>query len=147
MPTEKFRRYFKFAFVRNPWERLVSEYEFILGRPEHGRHSRVKRLGHFNAFISMQIQRRDAYQLNMLCDRDGRMLMDFVGKLENLRAESNNDWHVVCERIGIDYQRPPHMNIMLRNQYQNYYDPHSMRLVAKHWSREIELFEYTFDND
>ena len=33
MPEENFNNYFKFAFVRNPWERLVSEYEFILRNP------------------------------------------------------------------------------------------------------------------
>ena len=48
----------------------------------------------------MQIPRRDAYQLNMLCDRKGLLLMDFVGQLENLET----DWETVCNEIGIPYQ-------------------------------------------
>ena len=143
MPAEKFNRYFKFAFVRNPWNRLVSEYEFLLKRPQHGRHARVKKLDDFKQFIQMQIPRGDAYQINMLCDRNGELLMDFVGKLENLQA----DWQTVCERIGIPHQALPVTNATQRGNFQDYYDDESRRLVAEHWDREIKLFGYSFDDD
>jgi hypothetical protein len=142
MPGEKFEHYFKFAFVRNPWERLVSEYEFILKRPGHGRYKRVKNLQNFGEFIQMQIPRRDAFQLNMLTDRNGHFLMDFVGKLENL----DHDWQIVCNRIGIKHQELPRKNVTERKPYQSYYDEDSIQLVADHWAREIELFEYSFDD-
>lgn len=141
MPADAFADYFKFAFVRNPWERLVSEYEFILRNPHHGRYKRVKALGGFSAFIEMQINRKDAYQLNMLCDKRGKLLTDFIGKLENL----DRDWQTVCERIGIEHQLLPHENVSQRKPYQDYYDAASVKLVARHWAREIELFEYSYD--
>ena len=140
MPAERFEDYFKFAFVRNPWERLVSEYEFILTRPEHGRYKRVKSLDSFSDFIHMQIPRGDAYQVNMLCDRRGRLLMDFVGKIENL----DQDWQTACTRAGIPYQALPHRNVTERKPFKDYYDSDSIQLVAKHWAREIELFDYTY---
>ena len=140
MPPENFTDYFKFAFVRNPWERLVSEYEFILRNPHHGRNKRVKALGNFPAFIQMQVPRKDAYQLNMLCDKKGRLLMDFVGKLEYL----DRDWQTVCERIGIAHQALPRENVSDRKPYQDYYSEASVKLVAKHWAREIELFDYRY---
>lgn len=141
MPAKKFESYFKFAFVRNPWERLVSEYEFILSRPEHGRYKRVSGLKGFNEFIHMQIPRPDAYQLNLLSDRKGALLMDFVGHLENL----DRDWQSVCEQIGIAHQALPHKNVTKRKPYQAYFDQQSIQLVAKHWAREIELFGYDFE--
>ncbi|MGD9265212.1 MAG: sulfotransferase family 2 domain-containing protein [Lysobacterales bacterium] len=141
MPAENFNNYFKFAFVRNPWERLVSEYEFILRNPRHGRYQRVKQLGGFADFIRMQVPRKDAYQLNMLCDQRGNMLMDFVGKLETL----DEDWRTVCSHIGIAHQTLPRENVSDRKPYQDYYDDASIKLVARHWAREIELFSYTYD--
>jgi hypothetical protein len=143
MPAESFKRYFKFAFVRNPWDRLVSEYEFLLERPTHGRHARVKKLDSFKHFIQMQIPRKDAYQINMLCDRRGNLLMDFVGKLENLES----DWLTVCERIGIPYQALQRKNATQHRHYQDYYDSESRQLVARHWAREIDLFGYSFDEN
>ena len=143
MPKDRFEEYFKFAFVRNPWERLVSEYEFVLNRPEHGRYKRVRGLKSFDEFIHMQIPRPDAYQFNMLSDRKGRLLMDFIGHLENL----DQDWQNVCDRIGIPHQALPHKNVTERRPYQSYYDTHSIQLVAKHWAREIELFEYGFEDN
>jgi len=143
MPAEVFDQYFKFAFVRNPWERLVSEYEFLLVRPTHGRHARVKKLDSFKQFIQMQIPRSDAYQVNMLCNRQGKLLMNFVGKLENQQS----DWQTVCKRIGIPYQELPHINVTQHRRFQDYYDNESKHLVARHWAREIEMFEYTFDDN
>jgi len=141
MPAELFDRYFKFTFVRNPWDRLVSEYEFLLRKTEHGRHERVKKLGGFSDFIRMQIPRRDAYQINMMCDKRGNVLMDFIGKLENLE----NDWITVCNRIGIPHQELQRKNASERSHYQDYYDTENRQLVARHWAREIELFGYRFD--
>lgn len=140
MPTAQFERYFKFAFVRNPWERLVSEYEFILHQPDHGRHRRVLALGTFADFIHLQISRRTSYQINMLCDCSNRLLVNFVGRFENLE----NDWANVCRQIGIPLRSLPHRNATAHGPLGDYYDDDSIALVARHWAREIEMFGYSY---
>ena len=142
MPAERFESYFKFAFVRNPWDRMVSEYQFLLNRPHHGRHARVKKMEDFKQFIEMQIPRKDAYQINMICDRQGKPIMDFVGKLENLKS----DWNTVCARIDLPPQALHKENTTLHRHYQDFYDSETRQLVGHHWAREIELFGYNFDD-
>ncbi|MGD8384206.1 MAG: sulfotransferase family 2 domain-containing protein [Lysobacterales bacterium] len=140
MPSAQFERYFKFAFVRNPWERLVSEYEYILNQPDHGRHRRVRAMGTFADFIHLQISRSDAYQINMLCDSSNKLLVDFLGRFERL----DDDWASVCRQIGIPHRPLPHRNATARRPLGEYYDDDSIALVARHWATEIEMFGYRY---
>ncbi len=143
MPAAVFSNYFKFAFVRNPWDRLVSEYEFIRKQTDHGRHSRVMKLSSFADFIQMQSQRRDAYQLQMLSDKDGELLVDFVGRFENL----DEDWQKVCKSANIPHQPLAHINKTKHRDFREYYDHSSIDIVATYWADEIKLFKYKFEQN
>jgi hypothetical protein len=137
MPPELFESYFKFAFVRNPWDRLVSEYEFIRRRPDHGRHSKVMKMG-FEKYIVYQSKRFDAHQINMLADKDGNLLMDFIGKFENL----HDDWNRITEKLGIKNKELTHRKKAGIKDYDSYYTEESRALVSDLWKRDIEAFGY-----
>ncbi|MGA9271459.1 MAG: sulfotransferase family 2 domain-containing protein [Lutimonas sp.] len=137
MPPDLFESYFKFAFVRNPWDRLVSEYEFIRRRPDHGRHSKVMRMG-FEKYIVYQSKRFDAHQINMLADKNGKLLMDFIGKFENLYE----DWNRITDRLGIENKQLTHRKKAGIKDYNSYYSDESRALVAELWKGDIEAFGY-----
>ncbi len=137
MPPDLFESYFKFAFVRNPWDRLVSEYEFIRRRPDHGRHSKVMRMG-FEKYIVYQSKRFDAHQINMLADKNGKLLMDFIGKFENLYE----DWNRITDKLGIENKQLTHRKKAGIKDYNSYYSDESRALVAELWKGDIEAFGY-----
>ena len=116
MPPELFESYFKFAFVRNPWDRLVSEYEFIRRRPDHGRYPKVIKM-EFDQYIRYQGRRFDAHPINMLADKRGR--------------------------IGITDKKLSHRKKAGIKDYASYYTPETRALVAELWKRDIEAFDYS----
>ena len=82
---KQFETYFKFGFVRNPWDRIVSLYE----RKEVGQ---LRDKMTFEQFVDW-IQYSSAtcihsaphrYQLDWFVDHNGNVLADFIGKFERL---------------------------------------------------------------
>ncbi|MEM9385659.1 MAG: sulfotransferase family 2 domain-containing protein [Pseudomonadota bacterium] len=132
---------FTFAFVRNPWDLLLSAYEYIRATPSHHRHRQVHALGTFEAYLAYEARARRYRQAHQLCDTQGRVLVDFVGHFERLEQ----DFSQVCERLALDHVTLPHVNATQRAPYVERYTTQARSLVAEHWSEDIERFAYTFD--
>ncbi len=138
IPAPVYDGLFKFAFVRNPWERLVSWYQYVQKTPSH----EDCRPGEaFADFARRFLQKPRRAQWWMIEDRGGGMGLDYVGRFENL----NDDIAYLCQRIGIAPQALPHRNKMATKDYRTFYDD-GLALAVKHtWAREIETFGYTFE--
>jgi hypothetical protein len=146
MTSEQFNSYYKFSFVRNPWTRLVSEYIFNDYISKFGFKDFV-----FNNFPEVDYH-DDAYrhimpQYKFLYDYQGNLLVDFVGRLENLQA----DFNIVCKKLGIENTKLPHLNSSKNNKalkeykpYWEYYDDETKEFVAKFYQKDIQTFGYTF---
>jgi hypothetical protein len=147
LPPGIFESFHKFAFVRNPWDHLVSLYHFMLSDPEIPRHAEVKALPGFDAFLQWSIQETAPFpkgitklQADMLTDANGRLLVDYVGYYESLRA----DFDRICRHVGIAASLP-HLNRSTHRDYRTYYTDSTRALVAEHFRPDIELFGYSFD--
>jgi hypothetical protein len=156
-----FDQYFKFSFVRNPWARLVSEYRY---RAYMNHKS-------FKDFVMNKLPEPgwdDKYrhvmpQSEMLCSKDGRLLVDFVGKFEQLQQ----GFDTVCDRLGFEREALPHVNssdktsrelrrklknFIHRNgesglrAYVDFYDDETREFVAQLYRTDIDMFDYRFDD-
>jgi hypothetical protein len=152
---ELWQRYFKFGFVRNPWDRLVSWWEMIRrnvaeGRPMNGFQRYV--LGNAATFEDFIRNCGDEYrdrdgskwiyrnQVEYLTDSDGTLLVDFVGRFENLPA----DFGFVAARLGLKSTLIPHVNRSTRRLYAEYYSDELRAIVAHRYARDIAAFGYEF---
>lgn len=142
---------FKFAFVRNPWDLMVSSYHWWLTYAEmfpalHRDIARIREMGSFSVFIrsefgrSMLNEHRGGDLTEWISDGD-EIIVDFVGRYENL----NEDWSKVCRTLRLPLLTLGRENQVVRQDYRVFYDDESKELVAKRFARTIELFDYRFD--
>lgn len=140
MPSESFNQYFKFAVVRNPWDRLVSEFEYIKTQPTHSRFKRLKAMS-FAEFIDYQANRPAAHQVNALKLKNGEVGCDYVGKLETL----DESLEVIAKFTGLSFAELPHINQVNRRDYRSYYDDALSERVMILWLADIKTFNYDFE--
>ena len=76
-----------------------------------------------------------------MTDKQGNMLIDFVGRFENLQ----NDFDYACEKIGIPKKKLPHMvKSENRKHYTEYYNEKTKSIIANKYAKDIEYFNYRY---
>jgi hypothetical protein len=159
----EYDRYFTAAFVRNPWDRLVSWYTMIV--QAQARMPSWRKLlkldggilwqyvransNSFEEFIrrcTEEIEDRDGRksfarnQVEYLTDHQGRYIVDFVGCYENLHLDSQR----LFARLGIEGVMLPHVNASSHRHYSAYYSDDLAEVVRQRYVRDIEAFGYEF---
>jgi hypothetical protein len=140
LPPDVYASLFKFAFVRNPWDRLVSRYAHLLRSTDRRRHSFISGLEKFEDFLKWEIQRGSANQYSYVTDEQGNQIVDFIGHYERLEE----DFATICARLKIKAELP-HANVSDHRDYRSYYTPETREFVADKFRRDIEMFHYNFD--
>jgi hypothetical protein len=137
-----FEQFFKFGFVRNPWDRTVSLYERKEGIQLSGKMTFEEFVEWINYSSDTCIHpTRHKNQLDWFTDHDGRVLVDFIGRFERLQ----DDWKKVCEKLGLQMHLPyTNQNLSRKKQYTEYYTTKTMGLVASKFRVDIEYFGYEF---
>lgn len=139
---EQMRDYFKFAFVRNPWDWTVSLYFYILKEKDHHWHPEVSRMSDFGEFLDFYLGTQPRTQKSFLVNGDGQIMMDFVGRFENLNA----DFGKVCQRLDIQ-QNLGKKNTSNHRPYMEYYTPERRDSLGEFFEEDIREFNYTFIPD
>jgi hypothetical protein len=136
---KKWDKWFTFSVVRNPWDKMVSVFhkrKFLLGRKELRHLSFTKWLKRVDELTPVRFS---SHQYDWLSDANGNIMVDYVGRFEDLAGS----WAHVCDVTGMASDLP-HANASKHKKYQSYYDKQAERIVAKRFSKDIEHFGYTF---
>ncbi len=148
LSAEIYHHFYKFSFVRNPWDWQVSMYHFLLKETSNIRYELIRSMNSFEEYLEWVISTKKPYpkgatklQKEMIVDESGTLIVDFVGKYENLFQ----DFAHVCCVLNINATLP-HLNQSAHRDYKLYYNHRTKKMVAEHFGEDIELFRYTFED-
>ncbi|MCD0486918.1 sulfotransferase family protein [Pedobacter sp. MC2016-14] len=133
--------YFKFCFVRNPWDRFVST---VFYRHKKLIHSNESKLDFFNAILTKHWDNPGLFykpQSSFIVDERGFSTLDFIGKTESIQSDFNE----ICNRINLPMLELDQRNSSPHEVYTSYYDEVIKNRVSDFYKRDIEMFDYTFD--
>lgn len=146
-PPLLFRDYFKFGFIRNPWDRVISFWHNkILNKKdpsyfERKEYGKLETLDALLEFLEMQdLSSCNAHYRWQSANIDLNEV-NFIGRLENFER----DLQRVLFELGFPHQSIPHRNVSKsRKPYQEYYNLDQRKKVAELYEKDIQLFGYTF---
>ncbi len=180
IPEEKFKTYFKFAIVRNPWDRLASLFVYNkLSDATNGTYSIAQLEPHdkwlesvlpqFPDFVRalnnsnyIQYTSKGNQFLNKIKDifkkpsetrgagpfsdnfampqYDFVRGVDFIGKYEDLSQSFSH----ISSALNLPFERLKVLNRSFKPSYRSMYDDELKNIVAKHYAKDIKMFEYEF---
>ena len=150
--SSEWANYFKFTFVRNPWYIVCSYYFFLRDKPNSHK-PKVRKYARnlpFSDWVKRTVRRVRKQRiippsghrlLTRQCDfANDTSEINFIGRFENIQE----DFNIVCGKIGIPHQKLPHKNKSKHKHYTEYYDDETRQIVAEKYAKDIEMFGYEF---
>jgi len=173
LPRELFDSMFKFCFVRNPWDLMVSSYKYWIrqnsidmtfdewidwrycGGVIGDMSDRVKYIGDdptqtvatdtFSRLAVAFYMNRTPQALFMV-DESGNYLVDYIGRYEHIKE----DFDFIIDHLKLTDCYLPHSNTsQLKDNdpedYRGWYNEKTKKIIESRFALDIELFGYTFD--
>jgi len=146
-PAAWLHKYFKFAFVRDPWDRLISCWRDKVVQRNYFRFEKSTRekMMDFGCFLGWVKQQDLANCDHHLC-RQSRLIdlaqLDFLGRME--RFES--DFQLLCRELDLSTTTIPHQNqsqATLNSQSANLKDLYGEQVAAL-YRLDYQVFGYSY---
>lgn len=146
---------FKFAFVRNPWDRMVSAYAHF--QREYSHEMQRQQISSFESFVTYLLETPPEQadraplvhalqrpQIDSLIGLHGELLVDFVGRYEHLQV----DFTSVLRHIPLPHRELPHKRRSEReSDYRKMFTDRLAEQVGQHFASDLSAFQYTFDDE
>lgn len=148
----RWKDYYKFTFVRNPWSRLVSVYRYMLNRGNGGSDlafaNEMRGIrGGFSEFVNLLyddeswLSDRMFWPQTMFThSRDGFMLDDYL-KIEDLSR-----FPLIASRAKLSISNLPRLNKSGdKVDFRSFYSSKSVDQVREIYRSDVKAFGYYFD--
>ena len=148
---KEYTDFFTFTFVRNPWDRLYSSYKFLEkgGINIHDKNAYEMYLSQYHDFEDFVLNGLDnklIYEIThfipqseFICNPKGEVLVDFLGKFENLEYDIKKLSEKINKEVVIE-----HHNKNKKKPYIDVYTNQMKLKVEEIYQRDIDIFKYRF---
>lgn len=152
-----FKNYFKFAFVRNPWDRLYSAYSFLKKGGMYAvdadfYDANLSHLKNFKEFVLNWLNHQTITSIShflpqylFITSKEDRnlILVDFVGRFEKIEE----DFNIVAKQLRFERKQLERSNVTNCDprRYIEMYDNEMIEKVRVLYQRDIEMFNYSFE--
>lgn len=138
LPAGIWEQYWKFCFVRNPYDRFVSScYFFYRDTPQ----MRDDPLGSMKRSLSDRATQQHFLfrpQYEFICNQDGQLMVDYVGTFEALQAH----FDTICQRLQLPIFPLSVTNDSVRRPAPACYDQELQDMVTDFYAKDFTLFGY-----
>ncbi len=149
--NKDFKNYYKFCFVRNPWDRLVSSYIFLKNGGMHEGDSKwaKKHLSNCKDFEDFVINfLHNKAVLNYIHFKPqfefisfmNKILVDKIYKFEDIQSSVDELNKILNTEVILKHQNKSQK----AKGYKKYYNDETMKIVANLYKKDIILFDYKF---
>lgn len=154
---KEFNSYLKFTFVRNPWGRLLSAFNFLKNggantRDKQWAKNNIARYDTFEEFVEIGLIKDEVIrwihfipQYKFICwPKSNVLLTDFIGRYETLEE----DYRRLLSMLKLRDRPLKKLNIGslgINHDYRQFYTKSMELKISEIYKRDIELFGYTFD--
>jgi len=162
--SREFQNFFKFCFVRNPFDRFLSLYHYARldnsyyhssTNPEkaiYGKHMDYDKLKNASLrecaelLVSDKLEHNPPHvqwrpQVEWILNENGEVNLDYIGRVEDLQFHYNN----ICRIIGLPSQNLEKTNKSGKeDDYRLFFDNITREIVESYYKSDLELFKYKF---
>jgi hypothetical protein len=133
--------YFSFCYIRNPWDHAVSQFYYYHRLIERNPDPMPRAIDVVNNCETVAEYIKSRYYLRpMMTVLNYSRAVSYVCRFENYQQ----DFDVICDRIGLPEIQLPHKNASKHTHYTDYYDDEAKQIVAETNAEFIEHFGYEF---
>lgn len=144
---------FKFAFVRNPWDRALSAYRYLCrggnGSSDLSLSRKVSQYESFSDFVveglGQGVYRNHLLflpQSEFVVDEEGGVAVDFLGRYENLDSDVRDLFSKLgSKKSGIGKKN----HGMMKEDYRAFYEKsEAINIVGELYKQDVNVFGYSF---
>ncbi len=147
-----FNNFYKFSFVRNPWDRTVSTYFYLRKLIENSKTTfipkNLDKYETFDEFVNLFLNKDTIWshklfipQWFFILDQDDKLKVDFLGKYENIEE----DFDIIKSNFKYNPDgQLMKLNSSQRKKYNYYYTDKTKSKIAELYSKDIKYFNYKF---